>query len=77
MSPSPEGRDRAKQIVERLTHDAIVGNRLAVQVMQLDILHAETPAPLDRIKSILSRIVHSAILTEQTFKMCVDDVSVG
>lgn len=71
LGPSPDGRDRAKQIVQRLVEDPIVGNRLAVQVMQLDLLQAETPAQAERIEAVLDRIVHNSVMTDQTFRMYV------
>lgn len=71
LGPSPDGRDRAMQIVQQLAQDPIIGNRLAVQIMQLDLLQAESPAQRERIKFVLDCIVHSSVLTDQTFGMHV------
>lgn len=65
-------RDRIKRVVEKLGDNPNVGNRLAVQVMQLNVLLAETPISLDKIQAMLSRIVRSTVITDKTFKMCVD-----
>lgn len=60
---------RAKEIVQSLSEDAVVGNRLAVQVMQLDMLLADAPVRRERVQAALGKMMRSLVLTDQTFKM--------
>ena len=64
-----DGWARAKHIVHQLGEHAVIGNRLAVQIMQLDVLLADVPVRHDRVNAILNRIARSVVLTEETFKM--------
>lgn len=67
-NPDADGVERAWALLVSLEQDCGLGNRMAVLVMQLNVLMRKIDFDIDAVSAILSRIVRSSILTDQTYR---------
>lgn len=65
--PSDKSDTRSWDLVAELDQVYGLGNRIAVLVMQLNIVMRKSPVDIDMAASILSRMVRLTVLTDQTY----------
>lgn len=66
--PDADGVERAWALLVSLEQDYGLGNRMAVLVMQLNVLMRKNDCDINAVSAILSRMVRSSVLTEQTYR---------
>lgn len=68
-APSTGSVPRAQSLVEELEISYGFSNRMAVQLMKLNILLSDQSVDEEKLKGTMSRVLRSAVLTTHNFKM--------
>lgn len=59
---------RAQSLVDELEASHGLGNRIAVQLLRLQVVLAGEHIAEDKLNNVMARIIRSAVLSEQSFK---------